>query len=108
VIPALPFLAVPLVAAWARWPRACRYTAGLGALTAVLGVVTPHLVTVGVIPLREYLHNVSQGSWTPTVWTLAFGVPAGIAVHVGTIGAALFMVRRTHAHGRLSVADELA
>lgn len=73
LIPAIPFLAVPLAAQWARWRRLCRITALYGAVVMALASVAFMLVLQGELPPRAYLDRAFDLHFQPTVWSMLFG-----------------------------------
>jgi hypothetical protein len=97
VIPALPFLAMPLARAWKEWPRACLAAAAVGGLLLCLGVFTVHLVLPDASVLGQYRDNLQVFGVTPTTYTMAIG-PAGWLVHVVVLAAALLHLQRTVRH----------
>lgn len=95
LIPALPFLAVPLAAMWPRWWRVCTGTAVIGFVIMGLGVLTVHLVPEGGAVVPSYLNNLDLFGVTPTLFTMALG-PAGWVVHLALVGLALRHLVRLH------------
>jgi hypothetical protein len=95
VIPALPFLAVPLAAAWHRWSCLATVVAAWGALIMVAGVFVFHLVPVADTPLHAYAVAVAHGRFEPTLWTKAFG-RAGWAPYTLTVAASARFLFRAH------------
>jgi hypothetical protein len=93
LIPALPFLAVPLARAWTEVPLLCRVAALVGGVVMGLGVITVHLVAAGRQVVPTYLDYLQDGLRTPTVFTLSLG-SLGWVVHLGLVAAALVHLRR--------------
>jgi hypothetical protein len=93
IIPALPFLVVPLAAAWERCARLAAVTAVWGAVVMVTGSFVYHLVATSDTPLRAYAAEVAHGRFEPTLWSMAFG-RVGIVLHAVTIAMAGVMLVR--------------
>jgi hypothetical protein len=98
LIPAIPFLAVPLAAQWSRWPRACRVAAGYGAVIMALASVSFLLVLQGDLAPRAYLQRAVHLHFLPTVWSLLLG-PVGAWVYVGLALTVVVLLGREIAAG---------
>ncbi len=94
VIPGLAFLGGAVLVARRAAPLVVAVTAAFGAVTGLLGVVTPHLVSVGTVPMVEYLRQLRSGQTIPTVWTMAFGTVLGWSVYAASVVVAAVWVRR--------------
>ncbi len=84
MIPALPFLAAPLAAAWPRVRRIAVVASTWGAVLMVGAATTFILVPVGISPVHDYVRRVLHREFAPTIWSIALG-PFGILVHVATV-----------------------
>ena len=87
MIPALPFLAVPLAATWARVRPVALVAMGVSGVVAV-GAATTHILTAkqqAVLPAM--VHRITHGEFLPTVWSMAWG-RLGLAVYVAVVVAA--------------------
>lgn len=93
LVPALPFLAVPLARAWQRVPLAALAAAVVGAVVMGLGVLTEHLVGHGAQVVPTYLENLRVQGLNPTVLTMGLG-PAGWLVHLALVAGAVLWLRR--------------
>ena len=97
MIPALPFLAVPLATVWRRsqrWRGWIVTTAGLGAVLMAMGTVVPFLVPIREVAWKWYPRQVHRGVFNDTLWTMSFGT-AGWFLHALTVAAALLLVVRS-------------
>jgi hypothetical protein len=96
MIPALPFLTVPLAVAWPKIRRIALVAIALSAIVAI-GATTTHLLAAKneqVLPamIRRVVHL----DFLPTLWSMGFG-RLGIVIYVVTVvgcGAALTMQLR--------------
>jgi hypothetical protein len=104
LIPALPFLAVPLARSWKELPLLCRVAAVVGGLVMSLGVLTVHLVAEGRQVVPTYLDYLQDGLRTPTLFTLAVG-DAGWVLHIGLVVLALMHLHRVRFLAGSVVAD---
>jgi hypothetical protein len=109
LIPALPFLAVPLVARWDRVRVIAVPAAVLGAFVAAGATWTYLLVAQPFNVLNGYWYYVRTRAFAPTLWSMAFG-QLGVIVYGLTIAGALAVLvmayRRTDV--RLPVSEPLA
>src|SRR5207249_7572510 len=78
LIPAIPFLAVPLAWAWSRWSAVCRTTAAYGVAVMLVASTTFLLIARGDAPLHDYLHRVAHHEFLPTVWSIGLGRVGGV------------------------------
>jgi hypothetical protein len=91
LVPAIPFLVVPLAAAWSR-VRAFALPATIaGAIVMAGATLTPHLTGVNALPLRAYVHNVQAREINDTLWSLGFGRP-GTAAHLVSVVAVVALL----------------
>ena len=87
LIPALPFLAIPLAEAWRRYPRLCSATALAGAIPMIAATMTaPLLATDYTQSLRYWLDRLGGGRVARSVpgelfgdWALYAVVVVGLA-----------------------------
>jgi hypothetical protein len=94
LVPALPFLVVPLAWVWRRIRLVATASAVFGGLVMGLGVLTVHLVPIGRQVVPHYLDNLDSYGVTPTIFTMAIG-PAGWSVHGALVVVAVLHLRRT-------------
>lgn len=92
VTPALPFLAAPLAAVWARWRIATPVLAAVSVVTMVLAAYTdPELASDLDGGLGFWLRSAFQGRLEETIFTLRFG-PIGWALHGMVMVSAVALV----------------
>lgn len=91
VLPALPFLAVPLAWAWGRVRAVATAATAWGAAVMFAGSVTSHLVGPNDQPFRVYFARVTARAFHPTLWSTAFG-RFGAALYATTAVAASVVV----------------
>jgi hypothetical protein len=84
LIPALPFLAVPLAVMWDRLWRPAVLFAAWGALIAIPATITFILLGIGQPAVPELLRRVGDGDFLPTLWSMAFG-SVGAVFYVGSV-----------------------
>lgn len=101
LIPALPFLIVPLSWAWQRWPLITRVSGGVSVLTMATFTLTdpmPYLDDPASIAMN--LRLIGAGLVADTVWTAAFGSWGWIwhGLTIGLVGAWLFGARKGVSH----------
>jgi len=82
-IPALPFLVVPLAAAWSRWRRVAICAAVVGATFMIAAASTFILVQVGHTPLA-YVRYAVQRNFATNLWAMAFG-PVGVVCYLAAV-----------------------
>jgi hypothetical protein len=100
LVPAIPFLAVPLAVAWSRVRTPARLAAMWGALVMTMATVTLHLVAEGHDRFAAYLHYVQEREFDQTVWSIALGRP-GVVLYLTSVAAACagaIHVARRHAN----------
>jgi hypothetical protein len=93
LIPAIPFLAVPLAVVWERWSSLCRVVAGYGIALMLAASTTLLLVARGDSALHTYLARVLHHEFLPTVWSMAFG-RIGILLYLLTAGVSIVWLVR--------------
>jgi hypothetical protein len=86
LIPALPFLAVPLAVVWDRIWRPALMLAAWGALIAVPATVSFLLLGIGQSAVPELPRRVVDGEFLPTIWSVAFG-RFGIVLYIVSVAA---------------------
>jgi hypothetical protein len=87
MIPAIPFLAVPLAAAWSRLRRVALVAMGLSAVVAVGAATTNLLVAHQLQVFPEMLRRMLHGRFSPTLWSMGLGWP-GVCLYLVTVGCA--------------------
>jgi hypothetical protein len=95
LIPALPFLCVPLALAWDSLRALAIATAAYGMAVAVPATVTLLLVGPNDWPLRVYLSRVVHGHFNPTLWSMASG-NAGAIIYVASIAFGAVLLFRAN------------
>jgi hypothetical protein len=93
LVPALPFLAVPLALAGERFRRIAVAATAWGALVMAGALYTPHLTNIGAAPSVVYFDNVQVGKFNATVWSMALG-RAGVVLYLAGVGLAVFALVR--------------
>ena len=88
LIPALPFLAVPLAALWDRLWRPMLLASLVGAAIAVPTAFTFILLRIHQPPYPELLNRVRAHHFVPTLWSMGLG-RFGVALYAATIVAAV-------------------
>jgi hypothetical protein len=73
LIPALPFLVVPLAATWDRLWRPMLIAGLAGAIVSVPASTTFILLRIKQPPFPELLNRVRAHEFLPTLWSMAFG-----------------------------------
>jgi hypothetical protein len=102
MIPAIPFLVVPLAAAWARLWRPAVLAALWGAYIAIAASVTFLLLGIDEPAIHRYTTRLTDHAFSPTLWSMAFG-RFGFGVYALTVvaaGAAFTMHMRRDATAR--------
>jgi hypothetical protein len=87
MIPAIPFLAVPLAAAWSRLRRVALVAMGLSTVVAVGAATTNLLVAHQLQVFPEMLRRMLHGRFSPTLWSMGLGWP-GVLLYLVTVGCA--------------------
>jgi hypothetical protein len=95
LIPALPFLCVPLALTWQRLRRYAVIATAYGVAVMVPATVTLLLVGPNDLPLRVYLSRVIHGHFNPTLWSMAFG-DVGAVVYVALVAAGGLLLLRAY------------
>jgi hypothetical protein len=93
LIPALPFLAVPLVVLWDKLWRPVALAAVWGALVSVPAAFTFILVTREEHLFPDMLRRVTDGNFAPTLWSMAFGRFGVVAYAASVVVAVCSFVR---------------
>jgi hypothetical protein len=97
-VPALPFLAASLAAAWKRWSLFAWAAAGLSVLTMIAATLTEPQVATGLeAGLRYWLAFAFEGDFEPTIYSVTMG-GFGVVLYLATVVAAawlVFKVRRS-------------
>ena len=88
LIPALPFLAVPLAALWDRLWRPMLLASLLGVAISVPTAFTFILLRIHQPPYPELLNRIRARHFAPTLWSMGLG-RFGVALYVATIAAAV-------------------
>jgi hypothetical protein len=91
LIPALPFLIVPLAAAWRARPLAIGVAVGVVAMG--LPVLTSSLTAVNGGNIVGHIQNLQDYGFTPTLFSMAIG-PVGWVFHVAAAGVVVWGVTR--------------
>ena len=91
LIPALPFLAVPLAATWDRLWRPMVLAALIGAAISVPDATTYILLRPKQPAFPELFRRVRVGEFLPTLWSMAFG-RAGIVLYAVSVIVAVAWV----------------
>lgn len=102
LIPALPFLAVPLAATWDRLRRPALLAAVVGASIAVPATTTFVLLKIKQPPFPELFRRITHHEFLPTLWSMALD-RLGLALYLASVvgcGAALLMQVRSTADER--------
>lgn len=96
LVPALPFLAVPLAAVWRRRPILSVAFTGIGVALMTLALVTFNLIAEGDGYLATLGRSLDDNGVMPTVWTIGWG-PAGWLAHVAVVVVVVALLRRATA-----------
>jgi hypothetical protein len=103
LIPALPFLAVPLAATWDRLWRPMVLATIIGAAISVPDAVTYILLRPKQPAFPELFRRVREHEFLPTLWSMPFG-RVGIVVYAVTVAFAVtWFVRACRTPERTSV-----
>jgi len=84
MIPALPFLAVPLASEWGRLRRIALLGMGLSGVVAVGAATTGILTSSKQAVLPAMVHRIVHRQFLPTVWSITFG-RFGTVVYLATV-----------------------
>ncbi len=93
LIPALPFLAVPLALLWDRLWRPVLLSALVGAAISLPATTTFILLRIKQPPFPELLNRVRDHKFLPTLWSIGFG-PFGVVLYAASVAAAIGMLVR--------------
>ena len=91
MIPALPFLAVPLAITWPKIRRVALVAIGLSGIVAVGAATTDILTAKNQQVLPEMVRRMAHHEFLPTIWSMGLG-RFGVVVYlvsVVAVGAAL-------------------
>ena len=88
LIPALPFLAVPLAATWERVRVVAVPAAFLGGLFAAAATWTQLLVPQGMSLLTADRYRVQHLDFVPTVWSMGLG-RVGVVLYAASVIAVI-------------------
>ncbi len=101
LIPAIPFLVVPLALSWNAIRRIARPAAVWGAILMIAATVTVNLVPHDESIVAGYVRYIQQAKFRPTIWSMAFG-GVGIWLYVASALLALrwlWQSAKTKPHG---------
>jgi hypothetical protein len=93
LIPALPFLAVPLAVAWERLSRVAVLAAIAGGLMMALATFTDMLVGIGQPRLDGYLDHVRAHAFSQTLWSIGFGDVGTVCYVASVVAVGALLVR---------------
>jgi hypothetical protein len=93
LIPALPFLAVPLAVMWDRLRLPALLFGAWGALIAIPAAITFILVGIGQAAVPELLRRVRDGDFLPTIWSMALGSVGAVLYTVSVAVVVVLFVR---------------
>jgi hypothetical protein len=93
MIPAIPFLATPLAAGWAKLRTAARTATAWGAFWLAMPVLFGVLIPRDADAFDWWSVRLRDWELVPTTWTMAFG-PAGWLFHGATVAAVGFGLAR--------------
>jgi hypothetical protein len=94
LIPAIPFLAVPLAVCWSRVRVIATLAALWGAFLMVAAATTFVLVATTDTPVNAYVNRVAHHQFLPTVWTLQLGRDA-VWLYAASVVLVLYWLTRT-------------
>jgi hypothetical protein len=93
LMPAIPWLAVPVAAAWGQRRRLCVLVTVVGAGFMTLALVSEHLIPHGASFLPWYVDQIREHGFAPSIYTMVIG-PVGWPVHIGLlVAAAVYLAR---------------
>jgi hypothetical protein len=93
LIPALPFLAVPLAVAWERVSRLALLSALFGGLMMALATFTDMLVGIGRPRLDGYVDHLRVHAFSQTLWSIGFGDVGTICYVASVVAVGAWLVR---------------
>jgi hypothetical protein len=97
LLPAIPWLAVPVAAVWTRRSRLCWVVTGVGAAFMSLAVMAQHVIPEGWSFLRWYPTVIREEGFSPTIFTMAAGRPGLVVQAIVVATAVVFLVKSTRA-----------
>ncbi len=95
VIPAIPFLAVPLALCWSQVRGVASIAALWGGFLMVAATTTVVLVATNDTPLNAYVNRVAKHRFLPSVWSIEFGT-AGIWLYAASAALAVYSLIRAN------------
>ena len=101
LIPAIPFLVVPLAHSWPKVARVGRICGIWGASLMIAATITVNLVPHDQSIVFGYIRYVARGQFRPTIWSIAFG-PVGVLMYAASAVLAtrwLWQTAKTRPHG---------
>ncbi len=101
MIPALPFLALPLAAGWHR--RLGALACSLGAISMVLPLVTVSLVPSGGALITSHLSNLRDFGMAPTIYETVLGRWIGLATYLIVLSLAAAHAARVFREHQVAV-----
>jgi hypothetical protein len=100
LVPAIPFVAVPVAAAYSRWRSLVLAAVGVGVVVNLLPTAVPFLLAHQEFPVQVYVDRLGNGEHVETLWTMAMGGAAGVAAHAVTTVALLAALASRRLSGR--------
>jgi hypothetical protein len=91
IIPALPFLAVPLAVAWKRVWKVGALATAFGALIAIPAATTYLIIGIGENAINALPRRMLHGHFSLTIWSMAFG-PFGVVVYLVSVAACIALL----------------
>ena len=91
LIPALPFFAAPLAAAWDRLWRPAVLFGLFGAVVSLPAATTFILLGIKQPPFPELFRRVGAHEFLPTLWSMAFG-RVGVVLYVASVAACVALL----------------
>lgn len=91
LLPAIPWLAVPVAAIWSIRRTICLVVVGIGAFFMAPAVLTSHIIPHGWSFLRWYPKVLDEEGPVPTVFTMGLG-PLGVVVHLALVAGAVYLL----------------
>ncbi|MCU1428961.1 MAG: hypothetical protein JWL83_2961 [Actinomycetia bacterium] len=93
LIPALPFLAVPLAVVWDRVRRLAILATGWGALVMAGATFTYMNVGIGEPRISGYVQHLRAHDFPATLWSIGFG-RTGVVLYVTSVAAVVVALAR--------------
>lgn len=94
LLPAIPWLAVPVSAVWAVRRNLCLVVVAIGAFFMAPAVFTSHIIPHGWSYLRWYPKVLREEGPVPTVFTMGLG-PFGNLVHLALVVGVVYLLVRS-------------